>query len=231
MILERDPAVRTIDIVLTCSADFGVSDSSIILHGMMDKPVVALGVIFQHSPLVLITRPADKLLGPYELKGKRVMFQKDQDDAAIIAMFHLLGIKGEEFTHVPHTFNDNALIDNEADAMSAYVMDQPFYYREKGVEVHIIDPNNYGIDFYGDMLFASEALVRSDPERARRFLNASLQGWQYALKNKEEVIGWLKSKYPSQKSSPHLRFEAEQTERMILPNLVEIGYTNVDRFQ
>lgn len=230
-ILQRDPKVRPIDAVLNGKADFGVSDSSLILHRMKKKPVVVLGVIFQHSPLVLVTRPEDKLLGPYELKGKRVMFQKGLDDAVLTAMFHQLGIKDDDIIHVPHTFDDNALLKKEVDATSAYLTDQPFYYASKGTNVHIINPLNYGVDFYGDMLFTNEKIVRQNPDRAHRFLEASIRGWQYALANKEEVIGWIKSIYRSKKSIEHLRYEANQTEKMILPRLVKIGYTNVDRFK
>ena len=95
----------------------------------------------------------------------------------------------------------------------------------------MINPLNYGIDFYDDILFTSEQTVRKNPQRVRQFVEASMKGWRYALKNKSEVFSWLATKYPSNKSIDHLRFEAEQTENMILPDIVDIGHISRGRFQ
>jgi len=230
-ILPRDPTVTPVDAVLSKKADYGVIGSSIILDRMLGRPVVALGAVFQHSPLVLLTRATDKLLGPYELKGKRVMYRKSYDDATFIAMFYQLGIKESDYVYVPHSFDPNSLLRGEVDAISGYLTDQPFYFQEKGFDIQVINPINYAIDFYDDILFTSEETVRRDPERVRQFLDASMKGWRYALEHKTEVIGWITTKYHSDKSIDHLRFEAEQTEKMILPDLVDIGHISSARFQ
>lgn len=229
-ILPINKAIATVDAVVTGIADFGVADSSLILHRLMGQPVVVLGAIFQHSPLVLLTRADDEILGPYELKGHRVMYQKNTDDATIMAMFHLLNM-GDEIIHVPHNFNDQALLTEGVDAISAYITDQPFYYQSQGVNVHTINPMNYGIDFYGDMLFAEESAVHRDPARAQRFLDASLKGWTYALANKNEVIGWIVEQYRSKKTTAHLLYEAQETEKMILPHAINLGHINRYRLE
>jgi diguanylate cyclase (GGDEF)-like protein/PAS domain S-box-containing protein len=231
IIKQRDISVKPIDAVLEQKADFGIIGSSIILDRMKGLPVVALGAVFQHSPLVLISRADDGLIGPYELKGKRVMYRKGYDDATFIAMFHQLGMRESDFKHVSHSFDPDSLIQHETDAISGYLTDQPFYYHEKGLDIQVINPLNYGIDFYDDILFTSEKAVVQNPERARKFLEASLKGWRYALKNKSEAIDWLKTKYNSDKSIEHLHFEAEQTEKMILPDLIDIGHMSSGRFQ
>tara|TARA_R110000737_G_scaffold34232_1_gene52642 strand:- start:6988 stop:8976 length:1989 start_codon:yes stop_codon:yes gene_type:complete len=228
---ERDPLLTPVEVVLDKKADYGIIGSSIILDRMKGVPVVALGAVFQHSPLVLITRADSKLLGPYELKGKRVMYSKGIDDATFFAMFHQLGIEESDFVHLGHSFDPDSLLRGETDAIASYLTNQPFYYQEKGVDIQVINPINYGIDFYDDILFTSEDTVRKNPARTRKFLEASMKGWRYALENKGEVIGWLKSKYPSGKSLEHLVYEAEQTEKMILPDMVDIGHMSSGRFQ
>lgn len=231
IIKERDLSLTPAEAVLAKKADYGVIGSSIILDRMKGRPLVALGAVFQHSPLVLITLSENKYLGPYELIDKKVMYRKGSDDATFIAMFHQLGISENDFIHVPHSFNSDSLIHGEVDAISAYLTDQPFYFQEKGIDIQVINPINYGIDFYDDILFTSEENVRNNPEKTQSFLKASMKGWQYALKNKAEVISWFDTKYPSKKSLESLHFEAEQTEKMILPNLVDIGHISKSRFQ
>ncbi len=46
---------------------------------------------------------------------------------------------------------------------------------------------DYGVDFYGDILFTSESEVERDPERVAAFVRASLRGWEYAFAHPEEL--------------------------------------------
>ena len=62
------PWIDVMDEVLSGRADFGVGTSEVILDYAKGKPVVVLGVIYQHSPFVLLvaskhrTAPMDVLL-------------------------------------------------------------------------------------------------------------------------------------------------------------------------
>ncbi|MCO7227229.1 ABC transporter substrate-binding protein [Pleionea sp. CnH1-48] len=230
-IIQRDPKVNTVDNIVARDAEFGVSDSSIILHRLRGNPVVAIAAVFQHSPTVFLTRKDSEIIGPLELKGRRIMMQRSHDDAALAAMFHIMGIKKKDLILIPHTFEDNVLLNNHVDAMSAYVTDQPYFYKSRGVDVNIINPLSYGVDFYGDIIFTHEEIARNNPELVKRFTRASLKGWDYALKNKEEIVQLIFSAYPTGKSLDHLRYEAVETEKMVMPNLVKIGYLNPQRFQ
>lgn len=230
-IRERDLTRGPVDDVLDGRADFGISDSSLILHRLRGQPVVALAVIFQSSPLVLMSLENSNISSPMDLVGKRVMYQRDLDDALIMAMFNEVGLDEDDFIYVPHNLDDDALLKDRADAMSAYISDQPFLYRSQGHRVNIINPANYGIDFYGDNLFTSEQMIQNDPETVLAFRRASIKGWQYALENTEEVLSWFTEKYPSQKDYQSLRHEAEISRRMIKPRLVELGEIHPSRFR
>jgi len=229
-IRERDPNQTPSEAVLSGSADFGTADTSLVLHRLQGKPLVVLAAIFQHSPLALMTLKESGIISPLELKGKRVMFQRNVDDAALTATFSEFGLKHDDIKHVPHNFKDDALLNTPIDAMSVYLTNQPFYYKKNNIEVTIISPNSYGIDFYGDMLFTSESYLKNNTETALAFRRASLRGWEYAMENPEQVIHWILTRYGSQKTREHLKFEAEMTRRMIQPDLIELGHINNNRF-
>ena len=216
--------------VLAGRATFGISDSSIVLHRMKNKPVVVLASFFQHSPLVLLSLSSSDIRSPDDLINKRVMYQKGIDDAPLTAMFSTLGISNEQYTHVPHSFNNELLMNGEVDAVSVYLTNQPKWFADKGVEVNIIDPINYGVDFYGDLLFTSEAYIKSSPEKALAFKEASIKGWQYALNNQEEIINLIINKYQKALSKELLQFEATHTARMIKASTIPIGTTYPERF-
>ncbi|MAY42246.1 MAG: PAS domain S-box protein [Oceanospirillaceae bacterium] len=219
----------TSESVLKGEAQYGISDSSIVLSRLKGSPLVILAAIFQHSPLVLITPKSSDILNPLELKGKRVMYQRNIDDAVILGMFTELNITDDNHTHVPHTFSDDELLAGNVDAMSAYITDQPYYLQEKGVPVTIFSPSSYGIDFYGDMIFVTEQYLEENKEQVLAFRRASLKGWNYALKHQEEMVDWIIEQYKPNKSRDHLLYEARLTARMIQPELIELGYFSENR--
>jgi diguanylate cyclase (GGDEF)-like protein/PAS domain S-box-containing protein len=227
---ERDLSKSHIDSVLTGDAEFGVSDSSLILKRLQGDPVVVIAPIFQQSPLVLLSLEKEGIASPADLKGKRLMRQKGVDDAAITAMLYAENIAEDEIVHIPHTYDNEALIKGQADVMSAYISDQPHLYNQLGYKTTILYPYNYGVDFYGDMLFTSEAFLQENEELVHRFRNASLQGWEYALANPEEIVDLIIAKYSTKQTREHLLYEAEQTIKIIRPNLIEVGHFNSARF-
>ncbi|MCB1826963.1 MAG: ABC transporter substrate-binding protein, partial [Coxiellaceae bacterium] len=230
-ILERDKSSSPVTDVLSGKVQFGISDSTIIRDKLLGKQLVILAAIFQHSPLVLITLEKSGLISPLELKGKRIMYQKNVDDAIIVGMFNEFGISRDQIIFVPHTFDDEALIKGQADAMSAYLSNQPFLYKQKGIKINIIKPQNYGIDFYGDLLFTSEDYFKSNRKVALAFRRATLRGWEYALSHKDELIELIKKKYAPSRSIAALKYEASIIEQMIAKDQIKLGELSKKRIE
>ena len=231
-IRERIPGISNIEQVLKDESQYGVADTGLLEQRLVGKPVVVLASIFQHNPLAYLTLKESGIVSPYELKGKRVM-EDSYDNAPLLAMLYETGISADDFSHLSNSFNPDDLINGKTDAMVSYLTDQVDYYKKKGIEINIIDPRNYGVDFLGDNLFTTEQEINRHPDRVRRFLRASLKGWDYALKHQDELIRIILSKYnPGNRlSADHLRFEAQETVKMILPEAVPIGRTDIKRFQ
>ena len=229
-ILERDPETTVVDDVVSGFVDFGVADSSLIVARMNGKPVVMVTPIFQHSPMVLISLAENNILGPADLAGKTLMYQLDQDDAVIAATLNEVGLGPKDIISVPHSFDDWALLNSDIVAMSAYISNQPYLYREKNIEINIIDPANYGIDFYGDSLFTSERMINTHPNVVSAFQRATIRGWVYALEHPDEIIDLILRKYQTEKTREQLVYEAKSIRRMIQPDLLDVGLINRHRF-
>ena len=60
-IVEASPEIDSISEVLEKRAMFGVASSELALARANGKPVVVLGVIFQHSPLALFARRTSEI--------------------------------------------------------------------------------------------------------------------------------------------------------------------------
>ncbi len=227
---ELTPEKNHIEAVLDGDADYGTADAGLLLHKTKGKPVVLLAQIFQHSPLIFISKKESGIISPYEMVGKRVMSQSVGSNAPLVGM--LIDTLGDlsKVQQIPHSMNFDDLVDGRVDVISAYITDQPYTLKQQGVAINIINPQNYGIDYYGDNLFTTNKELRDHPERVEKMISASLKGWQYALAHKSEIIDIILEKYNPQLSRKQLEFEAKMTEMMILPDLVSLGEVDPKRF-
>jgi|GEM_PF-507378 len=229
---ERDPASSPVDDVISGKAQYGILDSGLVLSRDAGKPVVLLEQIFQYSPLVFITLSKSGLRTPYDLVGKNVMTDSlGANDAALKAMIQKTLGDLSKVDWQEHSYNNQDLLDGKVDAMLAYITNEPFWFQEKNIAVNIIDPRDYGIDFYGDNLFTTETEVSQYPLRVEKIRRATIKGWKYALDNKAEIIELIQSKYNSQKHSlAHLQYEAKQVGKMILSQFIKLGHYEESRY-
>jgi len=224
-----DMKQAVIETVISGKANYGVTDVGTLFNYAKGAPVKALAAIFQHNPLIFISKKSSGILSPYEMIGKRVMQQNASEEAPLRTLLADVNISLKQYSVVPHNFKVDDLISGTVDVMSAYITDQPYEIRQQGVEINIIQPQNYGIDFYGDLLVTSNQELEEYPGRSERFLRASLKGWKYAFANTEELIQLIKQKYHSRASYERLRHEAIETRKLVLPNTVPLGQIRVSR--
>lgn len=228
-IVEAQPDQDPVTAVVRGVADFGVGAANLLLRRAGGEPVVALAVIFQHSPQMLLARRGPDLRHIHDLNGKRVHIEPGSTE--LLAYLRREGIASEGLSVAPTHLDVAALIAGQADAISAYATDQPFAVRQAGFDYLIFTPRAAGIDFYGDNLFTTAAQLQAHPQRVKAFVAASLRGWRYAMAHPEEIIELILSQYSQRHSRDHLRYEAEQMQHLILPDLVELGYMNPDRWR
>lgn len=226
---EASPGMDVVGQVLAGKADFGVGTSGLLIARKAGQPVVVLAAIFQHSPLVLITRRDSATQSIHDLVGKRVMIERGADE--LVAYLRREQILLDRLTSLEHSFKPQDLIDGQVDAISAYSSNEPFYLDQAGQDYLVFSPRSAGIDFYGDNLFTSQMLLKTQPERVRAFREASLRGWRYAMDHPEEVAVLIHERYSAAHSLDFYLFEAREMRPLIRPELVEIGYMSLGRWQ
>ncbi len=217
--------------LLAGRAQYGVAGAELILHRAAGDPFVVLAPIFQHSPSILLTRADSPASSFQDLVGKRVMLLPGTKDADILAAFQNEGIDQSEFIRLDQSYDLNDLIAGRTDAVSAYSTNEPWLLERAGIKPGILSPRTYGVDFYSDCLFTTGREIAEHPHRVARFIGASLQGWEYAMANQEEIIDLIVNRYGVKKSKDHLRHEAMAMERLMLPDLVEVGHMNPGRWR
>ena len=222
------PGIDFVGEVVSGRAQYGTGSSGLVLDYNRGSPVVALAVIFQHSPDVLMASAASGIASPQQLAGKWVM--TSSSTPAIAAM--LLNEAGslQKFSILNQANDLEGLIAGRLDAVAGYATDQPFFFRQRGFPITLLRPIRYGVDFYGDNLFTSSAELRTRPDRVKAFRAASMRGWDYAMAHPDETIGVIRAS-GSASTAEHLRFEYEAMQPLLLNDFIELGHMNPGRWQ
>lgn len=230
IIREGDPQRDPIHDVVEGQADFGVGASELVLARAEGKPVVALAVILQHSPLIVLARQGSQMQSFHDLIDKNIRVVPHEYE--LHAMFHAMGYAAKDFHLTPRTPNDiDDLLAGRIDAISSYSTDEPFFLEEHNIPMLQVTPRSVGIDFYGDTLFTREQLLQQSPKTVEAFRLASLKGWRYALDHPEQIVDLIRVKYAPGKSQEHLLWEARQMGVLMMPEMVEIGYMSEGRWK
>ena len=230
-IKEFDHSIDTISDVTSGKTNFGIGKSSLLIERYKGKPVVALGALYQSSPLVLVTtNPSLKTIK--DIHGKKIMVTADAiRSASITSMLLSNGITENDFILQKHSFNYIDLIERNTDAMASYLSNEPFFLAKKNIPYKVFDPKDYGYDFYGDILFTSDAEVKNSPERIKTFYAASKKGWFWAFENIEKTAQLIFEKYNTQnKSLESLIYEGQVLKKLALIEGIDFGHISINKF-
>lgn len=218
--------------VISGTTNYSIGDAGILFDYANGKPIRALAALFQHNPFVFISKKSSEIISPFEMIGKRIMLESTEtDDALLQGILADVEITDPQYTPINNSYNIDDFISGQVDVMSAYLTNEPYILEQQGVEVNIINPQSYGFDFYGDILFTSQQEITHNPGRAKRFLRASIKGWEYAFKHPEELIQLIKRKYKSKLSIEHLQYEVEEMRKLVLPDTIPLGQIKETRLR
>ena len=208
--------------VLAGGAAYGVGDTNLLLNRGKGQPVVVLASIFQHSPAVLLVRDTVRRPGTVMLTP---------DDAELLVLLKKTAAPVAGFKRVAHSFDPADLLSGKVDAMSAYLTDLPYLLKRDEIGFSLLSPDSAGIDFYGDVLFTTEAELREHPARAAAMRAATLRGWKYAMEHPAEIVDLIRARYPQRLGRDHLLYEARQMAPLMEAGVIEIGYSNPERWR
>ncbi|MDD5285190.1 MAG: ABC transporter substrate-binding protein [Desulfuromonadaceae bacterium] len=218
-IIPNKPGENPVQKVLAGNAEFGVGTSDLLLRRERGAPVVALAVIFQHSPLPTVSIK----------RGGKHAIEPDYTELQTYLLTE--GFSPDKIPGLIRRFRNEDLRAGTLDAPPAGHLDDPSALKREGQMHPVYSHRSAGIDFYGDNLFTTESQIKLNPKMVRAFREASLKGWEYAMQHQEEMVQLVHTKYNPQYSIEHLRFQARQMEPLLEASLVQIGHMNPARWR
>lgn len=219
---EYNPEVDILFDVLNNKVTYGISSSNIVLENKKIASIVLLATYLQKSPLVFITKPDIKT--PSQFLGKTIMGNKDELKNSSLALFlSHFNINFSNTKFIPHNFKIDDFINGKVEIMSAFRSNQLYELDKRKIDYNIIDPADYGFVMSAVNLYTSKEEAFKNKDRTQKFIEATNHGWEYALKNKEEIIDILIKKYGVNKSKEALLYEIDVVNQVMMRDFYPIG--------
>lgn len=204
---------------------FGVTGADqILLARGKGVPVVALAVIYRKSPFILFALQNSGITEPKDFIGKNIGVKLGgNEELTYRVMMKNAGVDTSQVTENPVKYNISPLLSGQIDVWPGYVINEPITAQEKGYNINIIWPSDYGVNLYADTLFTTEDMIKNNPDLVKRFVTATLQGWNYAYDNQDEAVTYTLM-YSDQLNKEHETKMMQASLELLKPDDKTIGY-------
>ena len=218
--IEGGPTVDLEKSVLEGTAQFGVIGADTLISARSDgKPLRAIAVIYRRNPLVFMALANSGITRPQDFVGKTV--QADTGVITLHAMLAKVGISSDQYHEVNIGTDLKPFYSGQVQVWNAFINNEVLTAESAGYKVNIIYPDDYGIHFYSDSLYATDSYIAANPDLVLRFLRATLEGWTYAIEN-PTLIAAMVSKY-----NPNANLQHETAQMTASLPLVNTGEDHI----
>jgi NitT/TauT family transport system substrate-binding protein len=182
------PDFPAVQMVTGGNEQFGVTGADqILIARSKGVPVVALAVIYRRNPFVLFSLAKSGIKSPADYAGKKIGVKIGGNEELIYrAVLAKANVDKSTLTEMPVKFDMTPLLSGTVDVWPGYLINEVLAAKEKGFDVNVVYPSDYGIDLYADTLFTTETMLRDKPELVKKFVAATLKGWNEAIAAPEE---------------------------------------------
>jgi NitT/TauT family transport system substrate-binding protein len=185
--IEGGAEVERFTPVLDGSIQFGMATGDeLILARAEGKPLRAIATIYRRSPIVFIALDSTGVTGPEDFAGKTIRVSANLVPS-LHAMTTRVGVTPDQYTEVVLPSDVAAFGTGDVPIWGGFSTGFLVSVLDAGYEVNLIYPDDYGVHFYADTLFASDEFIASQPELILRFLRATFKGWTYAVEHADEM--------------------------------------------
>ncbi|MGE5740314.1 MAG: ABC transporter substrate-binding protein [Betaproteobacteria bacterium] len=183
----------TVQAVAAGTANFGYADvPTMIKAASKGAPVVAVGVALQTSPMSVMGYADRNIRKPADIKGKTVAVTPGDSMSQIWPLFlKKTGLSDADFKTVSGDAQTklNAVINNQADLLLGYVMDQAIKLQDAThKQVYPIRFADYGVNMVSSGIIVQKDFLKQKPDLVKRFMRATTKSLEDAAKNPDAAV-------------------------------------------
>jgi len=190
--------------------------------------VKALFADYQLMPTCYFSKKERNITKPEDLVGKTVGVAYSER-YPLIAMLANKGIEPARVNIVDREYNYQALADDVVDVEAGWVTDGDSVQAAVG-EYNVIYPYNYAVNWYADLIVATEETIEERCELVEAFIRATMQGWEETISNPDQAA-LLAQEYDPNMEAEHLKFVLRVSAPLIYAGEHCIGWMEESVFQ
>ncbi|WP_157017141.1 ABC transporter substrate-binding protein [Mesorhizobium xinjiangense] len=183
--------------VATGTHQFGYADIQTLIEFAVTNPEASprlIMSILDHSPASIMTIGGETVTSLDDLRGKKIGVAANSAATKIMPIvLKLNDIPADEieFTAVDVRIRDTMLLRGEVDGVVGYDYTSVFNFIENGVsrdDINILYFDQFGFDFPGNALIASQKVIEEDPELCRAVALGTARAWKATYQNPKAAI-------------------------------------------
>lgn len=177
--LSGGPGIDVVTAIVSGKALFGCGTGAQILAKARQEgaPIKVVGVLYQKSPLAVLSLRKNPIRTPQELLGKRVGVAA-ADSIPWTTWLALNHLDASKITRVPVQFDPAPLVTGQVDAFLSFATEQPVELQVQGVPVEFFLLADYGYSSYSGSYYVLEDTLRNHRDEVVRFMRAEVRGWE-----------------------------------------------------
>ncbi len=200
-VLEGESSGSTVNLIANKSDTFGYADAGVVAKGIATgRPLKVIMVIYQKTPIGIMTLKESGITKPKDLIGKRVAAAPGGSPAVFLPAFlkaNNIDPQNVKIAAIGGPALVPSLLQKKVDAMVSYVYLQVPPIKAQGFDVNVINFSDYGISPLNLAVFAHADTLKENPRSARKFVAATIKAWEYAIKNPRETVEIAKKAFPA----------------------------------
>jgi ABC-type nitrate/sulfonate/bicarbonate transport system substrate-binding protein len=205
---------------------FGITQPDKLIEARKNGvKIKAVCVIFNKSMSAFMIKKNSKIKTPKDFIGKKVGTKEGFNvHIEYLALLDKLGINRNKINEFPVQYDVTPLLNDVIDVFPCFEINEPYSLIKYDQEYKLILPRDYGLHFYGDIIYTSEKFISENPGIIRKFLKAVIKGWQFAgeSKNESNTIQMLLTREPLL-DPKHQEFMLRTCRSLLSINQEEIG--------
>jgi NitT/TauT family transport system substrate-binding protein len=187
IIEEGQGSATTAQLVATGGAQIGFADGPAAMQvRSLGGDVKIIAPILQTNGFALISLKETGIESVDDLRGKTLAVQPGTAQATLLeAVFEANNLPRDEVTvtNIDPAALVGSLLEGRVDAILAGADFQSVQIRDRGFEINEQFYRDIGIPTVGLSIIANDQMIQDQPDVLRRFVEASLRGWDAARQN------------------------------------------------
>ena len=193
----------TVTRVASGTYDMGFADMAALMEFHANNPdapnkPVAVMMVYNNTPAAVLALKKSGITKPADLNGKKLGapgFDAGRKAFPIFAKAN--GISGVQWTSMDPPLRETMLARGDIEAITGFSFTSILNLEARGVKMEdivVLPYGEHGVKLYGNVIIASEKLVKENPAAIKAFLSAFAKGAKEVMANPDATIEYVKAR-------------------------------------